>query len=292
MKKILNILTLIALLGPASAFAAYDDVSLTTDTVFTVDGMTINVSGSSATIESITVDGSRLSVTLLESSTMTVTAPNGNVMSDAKESGVGYTRTVTCTSSTSKLTITGGSGSTVVTITPSPSLCGGSGGGGGGGGGGGSAAPATPTTPATPATSTKPAIPATPAQPAVPAAVAALVTQLKALISQIKALGGTVSPSLEATISSLAGPASTLSTGAFTRDLKVGSSGEDVKRLQEWLNSHGFPVATSGPGSAGNETTMFGSATRAAVAKFQASKGIVPAAGVFGPKTRAVVNGM
>ena len=36
---------LVALLAPALAFAAYDDVSLTTDTVLSVNGITLKVSG-------------------------------------------------------------------------------------------------------------------------------------------------------------------------------------------------------------------------------------------------------
>ncbi|MBI4079810.1 peptidoglycan-binding protein [Candidatus Kaiserbacteria bacterium] len=81
-------------------------------------------------------------------------------------------------------------------------------------------------------------------------------------------------------------------SGAFTRNLQVGSTGADVKALQVWLNTHGYQVAVSGPGSPGNETTMFGKATKAAVAKFQAANGITPAVGYFGPKTRAAVNAM
>jgi peptidoglycan hydrolase-like protein with peptidoglycan-binding domain len=80
--------------------------------------------------------------------------------------------------------------------------------------------------------------------------------------------------------------------GSFTRDLTLGSSGSDVTALQKFLNSHGFMVAASGPGSAGMETTLFGGMTKAALAKFQAAHGIMPASGYFGPKTRAAVAGM
>ena len=76
----------------------------------------------------------------------------------------------------------------------------------------------------------------------------------------------------------------------FTRDLHEGVSGLDVKMLQKYLNAHGSPVATSGPGSTGNETTYFGKLTKDALAKFQASNGIKPAAGYFGPITRNYVN--
>lgn len=79
---------------------------------------------------------------------------------------------------------------------------------------------------------------------------------------------------------------------AFARNLEIGATGNDVKGLQVFLNTHGYQVATSGAGSPGNETTRFGNATKAALIKFQKANGILPAAGYFGPKTRAVVNGM
>ncbi|MES2994650.1 MAG: peptidoglycan-binding protein [Patescibacteria group bacterium] len=73
------------------------------------------------------------------------------------------------------------------------------------------------------------------------------------------------------------------------RDLELGSQGEDVRALQKYLNTHGFPVAGTGAGSSGNETTYFGNATRAALILFQKAKGITPAVGYFGPKTRSVI---
>jgi peptidoglycan hydrolase-like protein with peptidoglycan-binding domain len=75
----------------------------------------------------------------------------------------------------------------------------------------------------------------------------------------------------------------------FSRNLTVGSTGADVKALQEYLNAHSFEVAASGPGSSGNETTTFGAKTKEALARWQASVGISPAAGYFGPKTRAYI---
>lgn len=73
----------------------------------------------------------------------------------------------------------------------------------------------------------------------------------------------------------------------FTRDLTVGSRGDDVKCLQQHLNSAGYQVAASGAGSPGNETTYFGSLTKAAVSKWQSASGVSPAAGYFGPISRA-----
>jgi peptidoglycan hydrolase-like protein with peptidoglycan-binding domain len=75
----------------------------------------------------------------------------------------------------------------------------------------------------------------------------------------------------------------------FTRDLTLGSTGEDVRQLQVWLNAHGFAVAQTGAGSQGSESTFFGPATRAALKAFQTSKGISPASGYFGPLTRAAL---
>ncbi|MFA6094639.1 MAG: peptidoglycan-binding protein [Candidatus Paceibacterota bacterium] len=76
---------------------------------------------------------------------------------------------------------------------------------------------------------------------------------------------------------------------SFTRNLQLHASGSDVKALQVFLNTHGFPVATTGIGSLGNETTYFGPATYSALKRYQASKGI-PSSGYFGPMTRGVVN--
>lgn len=75
----------------------------------------------------------------------------------------------------------------------------------------------------------------------------------------------------------------------FYRDLKLGMTGEDVKKLQIYLNTNGFIVAKTGAGSIGKETTKFGPATKAALIKFQKAKKITPAVGYFGPKTRGVV---
>ncbi len=73
----------------------------------------------------------------------------------------------------------------------------------------------------------------------------------------------------------------------FSRNLMTGMFGRDVKLLQQYLNLHGFNVASAGRGSPGNETEYFGQATRAAVIKFQVAAGIKPASGYFGPISRS-----
>jgi peptidoglycan hydrolase-like protein with peptidoglycan-binding domain len=58
-------------------------------------------------------------------------------------------------------------------------------------------------------------------------------------------------------------------TYVFTRILKLGSTGPDVKYLQIFLNDNGFTVSTTGIGSKGNESTYFGPATLKALIKYQ-----------------------
>jgi parallel beta-helix repeat protein len=77
---------------------------------------------------------------------------------------------------------------------------------------------------------------------------------------------------------------------AFDRSLAVGNTGNDVKTLQEFLNTHGFTIASKGAGSPGHETKLFGSLTKKALVNFQKANDITPAIGFFGPITRAKIN--
>jgi len=107
----------------------------------------------------------------------------------------------------------------------------------------------------------------------------ALQVQINTLLAQIATLqgqlgGGVTTPA----------PAPAFN---FTRNLTVGSTGEDVRALQQFLNARGFTVAATGPGSIGNESTRFGPRTQAALARFQSANNVSPARGFFGPLTRA-----
>jgi peptidoglycan hydrolase-like protein with peptidoglycan-binding domain len=84
-------------------------------------------------------------------------------------------------------------------------------------------------------------------------------------------------------------PPATQIAPLFTKDLEAGMTHAEVRSLQRFLNARGFTVAPSGQGSPGNESTYFGSRTKAALSAFQKANGIVPAAGYFGPKTRALI---
>ncbi|MDB5204071.1 MAG: hypothetical protein JWP09_99 [Candidatus Taylorbacteria bacterium] len=81
----------------------------------------------------------------------------------------------------------------------------------------------------------------------------------------------------------------------FAQNLNSGITNADVKKLQIFLNSHGFSVALTGVGSIGHETTFFGPATKLAIQKFQLKYGVVKSSkesgyGSFGPKTRSKMN--
>ncbi len=59
------------------------------------------------------------------------------------------------------------------------------------------------------------------------------------------------------------------STYTFTRTLRFGMIGEDVRALQKLMNCLGFTLAGTGPGSLGKETNLFVERTQAAVITFQ-----------------------
>ncbi|MFW5853660.1 MAG: peptidoglycan-binding domain-containing protein [Patescibacteria group bacterium] len=74
-------------------------------------------------------------------------------------------------------------------------------------------------------------------------------------------------------------------------NLAPDDTGAAVKALQEWLNANGYTVASSGPGSAGNESEYYGSLTQDAVGDLQDDLGVDYGEyrGYWGPSTRAAV---
>ena len=85
---------------------------------------------------------------------------------------------------------------------------------------------------------------------------------------------------------------------AFQKTLVAGVQSEDVRALQVYLNSHGFTVSTTGPGSKGNESNYFGAKTKAALKAFQEAYakdilsplGLSKGTGILGTKTREYIN--
>lgn len=98
-----------------------------------------------------------------------------------------------------------------------------------------------------------------------------LQTQINALLAQISALQAQLAGTTTAT--------------TYTKDLTLGSTGSEVTALQTFLVSKSFLTMP-----AGVSMGYFGSLTKSALAAYQASVGISPASGYFGPITRAKLN--
>jgi peptidoglycan hydrolase-like protein with peptidoglycan-binding domain len=75
--------------------------------------------------------------------------------------------------------------------------------------------------------------------------------------------------------------ASAAAGSVFTRVLRERDRGNDVKTLQIWLTELGYPAA---------ETGYFGSATKAAVKRFQQAHRLFPASGTVGIRTATALN--
>lgn len=105
------------------------------------------------------------------------------------------------------------------------------------------------------------------ALPAGAQSVTDLQAQINALLAQLSALQGSSSAS---------------GCYAFTQDLTIGSQNAEVTALQNYLAGGGyFSVAATG---------YFGPITQSALASWQAANGVAPAAGYWGPISRAKYN--
>lgn len=264
---------LLALIVPASALAA--TVTLTADTtvVLPSDGSIYTLS-SGGTFDQLAVSAGTMTFTMSAGESVTITGGVSQALTN--DGGFAYT----C-GSPSTLTLSASSNITV-NVTPASGGC-----------GGGSSTSYTTYSitgpPTTPIATTTPAAPVATSTPAAPAS-GLTSTQIAALLSLLASFHA--DQSIIAKVSAeLNGQATSSATKAgaptFARDLKTGDTGTDVRALQTYLDTHGSPVAASGPGSTGQETEKFGALTKAALATFQAAHGISPAAGYFGPLTRA-----
>lgn len=135
-----------------------------------------------------------------------------------------------------------------------------------------------------------PAVPATPASPSSSGLTSEQVTSILAVLASFDADAATIASVRAALSGSFTGSVTSVAVHLFKSNLTAGSLGSEVKALQMFLNAHGYSIASSGPGSSGNETDTFGGLTRAALVKYQKAKGITPAVGYFGAITRAAMN--
>tara|TARA_Y100000310_G_scaffold321519_1_gene379244 strand:- start:3959 stop:8329 length:4371 start_codon:yes stop_codon:yes gene_type:complete len=136
--------------------------------------------------------------------------------------------------------------------------------------------------------------------PASALTAAELQAQIDALMAQLNSLQGqlaTVEGGDAGTVSVTGIPAGY----TWSQNLTVGSTGDDVKYLQMFLNSDSATkLADSGAGSPGSETSYFGPITRSGVVKFQdkyaadvlTPLGLSGGTGFFGPSSRTKINAL
>jgi peptidoglycan hydrolase-like protein with peptidoglycan-binding domain len=111
------------------------------------------------------------------------------------------------------------------------------------------------------------------------------VTTLMSMALLIPAAGAAASSSGGAGIVAPAPPhgivrAPSRSASVFTRTLRKGVSGADVRTLQTWLNDVGYSLPDTG---------YFGSMTKTAVKRFQLAKHLAPLSGTVGRRTAAAL---
>ncbi len=273
MKKnylIATLVAMIALVGSYS-YAAYNDATLNSGVVISSNSVSLEITGSDAVVDTMIVYSGNFEFRLRPGSSFKIRSTDRKKISHNAAST--YVTEDVCTSSESRVGFSMPSthpGPFVdILVTPDPNTtCSGSAGSSGGGGGGGGGGPISGGGGVSPLTA--PTATTTGA-----ATTTATVTSTTQLQQPLYAPALPVEPSI---------------VFNFTRDLTIGSTGEDVLALQRILNlSFDTQVALSGVGSPGQETIYFGSLTRTAAQKFQ-GKHSIPTTGYVGPLTRAKLN--
>jgi hypothetical protein len=151
---------------------------------------------------------------------------------------------------------------------------------------------APPTQPTSTATSTTPTSTPATATPS-PAATATTAPDIQALRNQLNTLLAALQ-ALQAQAAQQSAAAQINNTAAtarptFSVDRGIGSSGDDVTALQNFLISRNAGAAARAL-AANGATRYFGPLTKAALLEFQKSVGIAGANGRLGPATRAYIN--
>lgn len=300
MKKLLILITLIILTIPTLTHAGFDDSSFTTDAVIQIGSYTLNIVGTST---SIVINDTNLVATLEASSSIIISSPTRNQLTTDVSTGV----TNTCNSSVSQIVITG---STTVIITPTATICADtvvstpqtpSSSGSSGTRYIPRALTSTTTIPTiTTYTFTRDLTIGT-----TDTDVMKLQQFLNAKGYNVTKLGeettyfgnktkeslmkfqkansiqatGNLGPITRTLINKLLTNINTTPTSTtFTRDLTLGSEGDDVTRLQTILHTQGYLTVSP--------TGYFGNLTLQALIKYQKANNITPALGYFGPLTR------
>ena len=266
--KFLLTLALVVVLGtsPAVGYAAWNDVTLSSDTVISTTSETLNLTGAGGALQSISVEGDVITVAMTGNSYLKLTSTGRRILSAPNRGSVTQTGSCTDSLATDMFEAPSAVGSVFtfdITVTSSTCTTGTSNNSGGnttvgssgGGGGGGSSYTYIP-----PAPEPTPIVTAT-------------------------------APAQTASAASLG------SVGSITRVLAKGATNAEVTTLQKILNSDpDTRIAVAGTGSPGNETDFFGPATLKAVQKFQVKYGIAKPGdsgyGNVGPLTRTILNSL
>ena len=242
--------SLLVLLSPAFALAAFDDVSLITDSaLISISSVNLTVQGGNgASVEQIVVNSDSFVPTMPANSYFKVKSTDRRKFTIDPVGSLKITTTCTDTESTLELDNPSSGPSVAPSIGVSSDTCAAGGGGGGGGGssGGGSSGGGG-------------------GGGGGPSVVAAAPKSTPVVVSASVA---TLSP-IAVSVSSV-----------FNSDLAKGARNDDVRRLQELLAKDPSIYAD------GSATGFYGALTEAAVKKFQA-KYSLPQVGRVGPATRA-----
>ena len=110
------ILSLLAL--PMMVMAAYNDANLSANTIITIGGINLTVSGNGGSMESISVDGSTITVIMPAGSYLQLTSSDRRVMTVSNADAVEVSST--CSSSESVYTFSAPAGITTDTFTITP----------------------------------------------------------------------------------------------------------------------------------------------------------------------------
>jgi len=104
-----------------------------------------------------------------------------------------------------------------------------------------------------------------------------IINQYRTLLTQIQALGIELPQNVQDILNQTP---PTPDTTLPVRDLQNGDTGPDVQQLQNLLITQGHTIPAGATG-------FFGTQTQAALTQYQTAHNITPAAGYFGPLTRA-----
>lgn len=114
---------LLAVALPVVSYAEYNDVHLTTDTVITVGGINLSVSGNGADFDSITVNGSNFSLTMSGGSFLRVVSTDRRVLTVGNQGPLVVSYTCSATQSEYTFQVPSSSFAASPTITVESSTC-------------------------------------------------------------------------------------------------------------------------------------------------------------------------